>query len=121
MLVFDITSKYSFENLDRWFNEIKRFTDEQLRIILVGNKSDLSDKREVTQKDAIAYASKKHIPYFETSALESINVNEAFEDLLVSIAKKNDPYFESMIEKPEINTTSAIKLLQARKSKKKCC
>ena len=63
----------TFDNLDRWLNEVRAFTKPEVCIILVGNKSDLADMREVLKEDAIKYAAQQKILYFETSALASTN------------------------------------------------
>lgn len=53
--------------------------------MLVGNKSDLKDKREVKREDAIEFANEKHIGFIETSALEGLNVDIAFERVIAEI------------------------------------
>ena len=51
MIVFDITKKESFKNVDKWINDLKEFGDDDVAILLVGNKCDLEDKREVPVED----------------------------------------------------------------------
>ena len=120
LLVFDISKKQSFDNLDRWLNEVRAFTKPEVCIILVGNKADLSYMREVPQEEAIKYAAQQKIPYFETSALASTNVEKVFEELLVGIARSTDPYFDSIAEAPKIDTGNTVKL-NTTKKKGNCC
>ena len=120
LLVFDISKKQSFDNLDRWLNEVRAFTKSEVCIILVGNKADLAYMREVPQEEAIKYAAQQKIPYFETSALASTNVEKVFEELLVGIARSTDPYFDSIAEAPRIDTTNTVQLNNTKK-KNNCC
>ena len=48
LLVYDITKKQSFENIVRWLNDVQQYGHEQTLIVLIGNKNDLEDRREVT-------------------------------------------------------------------------
>jgi len=120
LLVFDISKRASFSNLDRWLNEVRAFTQPEISIILVGNKCDLDYMREVPQEEAIKYAKDKNIPFFETSALDCTNVEKVFRELLVSIARSVDSTFDSRTEKVNLSNKT-VKLTPDRKAKKKCC
>ena len=63
LLVYDITKKESFENVDKWINEFKKHSDPNFTIILVGNKSDLEQDRQVTSEEAQKKASSLSIIY----------------------------------------------------------
>lgn len=121
LLVFDISKKQTFDNLDRWLNEIRAFTKPEVCIILVGNKADLAYMREVMQDEAAKYAAQQKILYFETSALAATNVEKVFEELLVGIARANDPYFETVTETPKIDSGKSVKLGADKKKKGNCC
>lgn len=84
MIVFDITRPDTFNNVDKWFNEIKEFGEKNMQILAVGNKSDLKHLRAVDNKNAVAKAEILDVAYFETSALESTNIRQAFEKLVTS-------------------------------------
>ena len=86
ILVYDITSKNSFENIDKWLIEMKKTADENIKIILIGNKCDLIDKREVKEDDGKIKAKDLNVPFMETSALNCINVEKAFNFLIEEIA-----------------------------------
>ena len=77
-IIFDISNSSTFKSLDKWYNEVKDNVEENAIILLVGNKTDLNNLREVRYEDAQAFAQKRDLVYFETSALASTNVNEAF-------------------------------------------
>jgi small GTP-binding protein len=88
MLTFDLTSKESFEDLQEWLAEVERYTVGGLVKLLVGTKSDLADKRAVTEEEAKAYAKKLGVSYVETSSKDGKNVQEAFDTLLTQIVEK---------------------------------
>ncbi len=77
LLVFDITKYKSLKNLDNWINIIKTNTNPRL-LCLVGNKSDMGDKRKVSFEEAVEYAEKNNVKYIECSAKENKNVDEIF-------------------------------------------
>ena len=79
MLVYDITSKASFNNLPDWIDILS--CQGINKFIIVGNKSDLSAQREVSFNDGLNFASSYSANFFETSALQNKFVNEAFVDL----------------------------------------
>ncbi|GAM19981.1 hypothetical protein SAMD00019534_031560 [Acytostelium subglobosum LB1] len=85
MIVYDITSKISFKNVTRWLNELRENAEPDILIMMVGNKSDLETSREVSTQEAQSFAQSNKISFLETSALNSNNVNQAFERLLKDI------------------------------------
>lgn len=80
-IVFDLTDKQSFENINSWFTEIEKYASNNIKKILVGNKCDISKDREISYQEANEFANKLNIPYIETSAKDSINVQELFINL----------------------------------------
>ena len=78
VLVFDITEKSTFTNIEYWMKNISQHANTNVQIILVGNKSDLAKKRQVTVEEADAVAKRYNIQYFETSAKTGSNVDESF-------------------------------------------
>mmetsp|Transcript_8176 Transcript_8176/g.12052 ORF Transcript_8176/g.12052 Transcript_8176/m.12052 type:complete len:219 (-) Transcript_8176:31-687(-) len=85
LLVYDICKRASFENCERWLKELKDYAESQIVVMLVGNKSDLKHLRAVKTEEGAAYAKKHGIAFIETSALESTNVDLAFERILNEI------------------------------------
>jgi Ras-related protein Rab-1A len=88
LLVYDITQKDSFETrVEEWLKEIRNYTPDNTPIVLVGNKLDIKDKRAVDYETAKAWADKNNLKYFETSAKDGTNVNEAFMSLSEKIVE----------------------------------
>ncbi|KAL8267259.1 hypothetical protein R6Q59_004603 [Mikania micrantha] len=85
LLVYDVTRHVTFENVERWLKELRDHTDANTVMMLVGNKSDLRHLRAVTSEDAKSFAEKENMYFMETSALESLNVENAFTEVLTQI------------------------------------
>ena len=77
ILVFDITNKISFQNINRWLNEIKQILTPNVKIFLIGNKCD-ELKREVTTEEVTLYAQELNIIYIETSAKTGDGITDIF-------------------------------------------
>jgi small GTP-binding protein len=86
ILVFDITNRKSFEDLNMWIDDINNATDKA-SIILFGNKCDLQN-RKISKEEAEKFAKKNNIPYIETSAKLKLNINEAFSIVVNDAYKK---------------------------------
>uniref|UniRef100_A0A6N2M9G7 Ras-related protein RABA1f n=1 Tax=Salix viminalis TaxID=40686 RepID=A0A6N2M9G7_SALVM len=84
LLVYDVTRHVTFENVERWLKELRDHTESNIVIMLVGNKADLRHLRAVSTEDATAFAEKEST-FMETSALESLNVENAFTEVLTQI------------------------------------
>lgn len=85
LLVYDISKHVTFENVERWLKELRDHAEQNIVIMLVGNKSDLRHKRAVTTEDAMAFAEANNLAFIETSALDSTGVDEAFRQILTEI------------------------------------
>ena len=126
ILVYDITSKNSFENIDKWLIEMKKTADENIKIILIGNKCDLIDKREVKEDDGKIKAKDLNAPFMETSALNCINVEKAFNFLIEEIANleinfEEDFDFEDFKDGKNVNNINLNDNEKKIQKNKNCC
>lgn len=87
LLVYDIAKHLTYENVERWLKELRDHADNNIVIMLVGNKSDLRHLRAVPTDEAKAYSEKNNLSFIETSALDSTNVETAFQNILTEIYK----------------------------------
>ena len=78
-IVFDLTKLETFEHVKRWIEDINKYAKENVLKFLIGNKSDLVEKRQVNFADIRAFASRMNTTYFEVSAKSNENINEFFE------------------------------------------
>lgn len=82
LVVFDITKHQTYDVVERWLKELYDHAEASIVVMLVGNKSDLAQEREVPTEEAKMFAENKGLLFIETSALDSTNVEEAFETVL---------------------------------------
>ncbi|KAH9404080.1 Ras- protein Rab-11A, partial [Tyrophagus putrescentiae] len=85
LLVYDIAKHLTYENVERWLRELRDHADQNIVIMLVGNKSDLRHLRAVPTDEARAFAERNNLSFIETSALDSTNVEAAFQQILTEI------------------------------------
>eukprot|EP00300_Choanocystis_sp_HF-7_P007793 c15516_g1_i2.p1 GENE.c15516_g1_i2~~c15516_g1_i2.p1 ORF type:complete len:203 (+),score=57.62 c15516_g1_i2:94-702(+) len=78
IVVYDVTDLESFNNVKNWLHEIDRYAVEGVNKLLVGNKCDLVSKKQVESNTAKEFADSLAVPFLETSAKTSINVENAF-------------------------------------------
>jgi len=85
LLVYDIAKHATYENVTRWLKELRDHADQNIVIMLVGNKSDLKHLRAVPTDEAKAFATENGLSFIETSALDASNVESAFQNILTEI------------------------------------
>ena len=90
-VVFDLSSKTSFKNLNEWIESYYKYSnpDVEKNVILIGNKSDLFDKREVTKEEIEKFIKDNNINYFETSAKDGKNIDECFTFIAKKLMNQN--------------------------------
>ena len=110
VLLYDITDKGTFESVRNWIKQIKEEVDDNVCIILVGNKIDLEDKRQVSKEQGESMAAEYGLMHFECSAKTGENIHESFNELL----KKTVENFSKAAENIQLRKIK-------KKNKKKCC
>lgn len=95
MLVYDITQEKSFENIKNWIRNIEENASADVEKMLLGNKCELTDKRQVSKERGEQLAIEYGIKFMETSAKASINVEEAFLTLASDIKAKTEKRMEA--------------------------
>jgi len=84
LLVYDITRKDTFNHLSSWLEDAQQHANSNMTITLIGNKSDLEHRRQVSAKEGEEFAKRNSLTFLETSSKTAQNVEEAF----VGTAKK---------------------------------
>ena len=121
-IVYDITRRNTFENVENWMNDLRKCSDKKVTIILLGNKNDLENEREVKTEEGEMFAKNNDMAFMETSALNGTNIDMAFKSLVEEVYNKCHKEFES-VTNVEIMKGSIINLddNQDDKPKSKCC
>ena len=115
LLIYDITDKESLEHLNFWNAQIQLNAPAKSKSVLLGNKCDLEGSRAVSIEEGKIFAKKNKIKFFETSAKNGTNIDEAFEYLA------NEIYNEQKMEIRSVTSSQVLSKSQTFKSKKKCC
>ena len=119
VLVYSIASKQTFNNLETWLQQLKNITDLSKKpVIILGNKCDLEEIREVTYKEGEEYAENLGYHFYETSAKTGKNVKEAFDDIFEQLYQINKDEIEGKVVSKNKMT---LNNKQKKNSKKKCC
>ena len=83
LLVYDITRGYTFDEIKNYFNhDIKEKCKKNIKIIILGNKTDIEDQREVSSEEGAGFALENDYIFMETSCLKNAHVADAFETLI---------------------------------------
>lgn len=85
LVVYDISRRQTFDNISRWLDELHTHSDMNVVTVIVGNKTDLMDAREVSTEEGAALAEAQNLYFVETSALDSTNVRIAFQTVVKQI------------------------------------
>ena len=88
MVTYDITSVKSFTNVTAWMKEVRGHTSEDVVLMMVGNKTDLRHLRVVNTEEADEFARQNNMLFIETSALDSTNVEEAFNEVIRKVHRR---------------------------------
>ncbi|KAI8973874.1 GTP-binding protein ypt1 [Pilobolus umbonatus] len=104
IVVYDVTDEDSFNNVKQWLQEIDRYAAEGVNKLLVGNKSDLVDKKVVSTEQAKEFAESLNIPLLETSAKDATNVEQAF----LTMAKQIKDRMGSTMQQQQAKSTVKV-------------
>ena len=121
LLAFDVTNEESFNNLKDWISSIKINMEAKnifLPLIVVGNKIDMENDREITKEEAEKFASENKYKYFETSAKTGEGVDEAVKELINLVLNQNQ------VDEQKIEARKSVPLKdnnQKEEKKKGCC
>lgn len=87
IIVYDITSHESFEKVSEWVEEVRRYVSK-VPLLLVGNKCDMEDKRDVRKEEGEELSQKLGLIFMETSAKTAENIDKAFQEMSKELVKE---------------------------------
>ena len=120
-LIYDITNRDSFKNLENWLIEIEKNASENVLKILIGNKNDLEDERDIASDEGKAFANRNGMQFIETSAKMNTNVNEAFETLGKLMIEFNSQQKQAMTQDKKDKKVLGASSGKNLNTKKGCC
>ena len=127
-IVYDITNRNSFNSVQSWIDDCTKQTPKSILLLLIGNKNDLNDKREVQYEEGAEFAKKRNMIFLETSAKTGNNIDNIFERSVKQIDQnildnKYDLDNENCGIRKGLRTESFVLSVEKskEKKKKKCC
>ncbi|XP_064423607.1 ras-related protein Rab-37 [Latimeria chalumnae] len=114
LLLYDITSKSSFDNIRAWLTEIHEYAQQDVVIMLLGNKADMNNERVIKQEEGEKLAREYGVPFMETSAKTGVNVELAF----LAVAKELKHRAGRQPNEPKFRIHDYI---ESQKKKTSCC
>ncbi|XP_024382451.1 ras-related protein RABA5e [Physcomitrium patens] len=125
LIVYDISRRGTFENVGRWLDELRVHSDASVVVMLVGNKCDLDNIREVSQEEATLLAQNEKMSFIETSAMDATNVTNAFQSVVKEIyrvvSKKPLASSTSMKSNTVLGSSQRLAGIDDTQPKKNCC
>jgi len=125
LLVYDIAKHATYVNVTRWLKELRDHADNNIVIMLVGNKSDLKHLRAVPTDEAKAFSTENGLSFIETSALDASNVEGAFQTILTDIyrivSSKSLESSTNNIEPPKDSISVGPSVDSTAAQSSKCC
>ncbi|XP_005139541.1 ras-related protein Rab-25 [Melopsittacus undulatus] len=123
LVVFDITKHQTYDVVERWLKELYDHAEPSIVVMLVGNKTDLAQAREVPMEEAKMFADNNGLLFVETSALDSTNVEQAFETILTEIFRKvqQQKQRSSQTNTVALGSGSPGSTAAAQEEKRPCC
>ena len=122
ILVFDLTSKSSFQDVETWIMDVKQHGPKECLLVLVGNKCDLKNQRVITFEEGIELAKKHNMDYIEVSAKYGYNIKFVFDILCRSLVKNiEDGICYGNFDKFDKRRSSSLVVIPGKENKSKCC
>ena len=114
ILMYDITKRISYDSINKWMKDIKEMKEEDFPILLLGNKIDLEERRQVNKEEGQKLANEFNIDFYEISNKDGTNINEAGLCIIQKVIESN-----AYNQKKKEMTITKTKTL--KKKKNKCC
>jgi Ras-related protein Rab-1A len=121
IMVYDVTSPESFDHVEEWLSEVDRYANENTAKLLVGNKADLIEEKQVSEETAQRFADKLGISFLETSAKTATNVDAAFLTMAKELIKNREKAGGSKDPQKPGGDKVKLKVVKPTGKKQGCC
>jgi small GTP-binding protein len=123
LVVFDLTSKKSFTALNEWIQNYYKYSnpDSVKNVVIIGNKCDLTESREVTEEEINDFIKDNNITYFETSAKDGKNIDECFNHMAQKLIEQYENKDNELVKRKDLITNDSLKDNAVNIGDKKCC
>ena len=121
-LLYDLTNENSFDSIKNWIRNIREYNND-LKILLIGNKLDLIEERVISTEKATNFAKNNNLEYIETSAKDGTNIKKSFETLidLILNGKSEQEILAEFSHKDTSFTVDSKSGIKTSDKKKSCC
>ena len=120
-IVYDITNRLTFESVDKWIQDLNLNSDKNITLLLIGNKKDLADKRDVTTEEGEEKAKSFGLAFLEASALTGENIDKVFDNMLKEVYTKLTIEKKNSGEIDYINIGNNIEINDQSEKTSTCC
>lgn len=122
LLIYDICSRKTFERVEFWLKELKENNRiDELFICLVGNKSDLEDKREISIEEGEKYAIDNNILFLEVSAKSGKGIIDLFKKVIKGALDKVYTKIEKEEGEEKVRLSSFLEKIDVKEKHRRCC
>ena len=122
LLIYDICSRKTFERVEFWLKELKENNRiDELFICLVGNKSDLEDKREISIEEGEKYAIDNNILFLEVSAKSGKGITDLFKKVIKGALDKVYTKIEKEEGEEKVRLSSFLEKIDVKEKHRRCC
>ena len=123
LVVFDLTSKKSFTALNEWIQNYYKYSnpDSVKNVVIIGNKCDLTESREVTEEEINDFIKDNNITYFETSAKDGKNIDECFNHMAQKLIEQYENNDNELVKRKDLISNESLKDNAVNIGDKKCC
>ena len=124
LICYDVTDKETFNNLEKWLDEIKQYSATLPQIILCGTKNDLEIKRAVLYNEGKEFAQKNNMLFFETSSKNNVNITEIFNSIADAYVEKKNIFTYDVFNKDDLRQKKVVKFQKTTDilvKPNKCC
>ena len=118
IIIYDITNRESFDNINNWIEQINTLVGNKTKCIIFGNKNDLTHLRKVETNEGEELAKQYKYKFYETSAKDGCNIEDGFYNIVMDILEDIEPIH---FKRKNTSILKPQKYKKNKEKKKNCC